>query len=85
MNIDVDVDVDDVYYEMSRRDKEEMVALLAEDGYCVPLNDVTDSSGSRSLLDDAWHEQIVKLMNARLRLTTEQEEQILQIIKTFNL
>lgn len=85
MNIDVNVDVDDLYYEMSRHDKEEMVALLAEDGFCIVLDNNTDIVGVGNMLDDMWQQQISKLANARLRLTAEQEEQILQIIKTFNL
>jgi len=33
MSISIDIDLDDVYYQMGSYDKEEMVRWLAEDGY----------------------------------------------------
>ena len=84
--MNIDIDVDEVYHAMYQRDKKEMAELLAEDGYCMTWEEVDQAnSKAGNALDAEWREQIGKLMNARLRLTAEQEEQILQIIKTFNL
>jgi hypothetical protein len=79
MNISIDVDLDEVYWDMSKREKKEMAEMLADDGYCVVLKKNDDSE--TGVLDIMWREQITKLLTARLHLNQEQEDQILQITK----
>jgi len=40
MSISIDVDLDDVYFEMSKYDKEKMVEWLAEDGYMESVTEI---------------------------------------------
>lgn len=41
MSISVDIDLDDVYYQMDRYDKEKMVQWLAEDGYMKSVTEIS--------------------------------------------
>ena len=75
MNISVDIDINDVLWEMSKRDKQILVDELYEDGY-IPkplINDHTDdfSLACKKLMGQAW------------RLTREEEEFITNISKRF--
>lgn len=81
MNINVDLDVSEVYWELSRREKKEFVEMLAEDGLCIDLTDKSNDKLINNLLDEMWNEEVTKLINCRHLLTTEQELQILQITK----
>lgn len=80
INISVDLDVEDFYWDLRKRDKEELVELLSDDGLCIPVK-----NGARtqdSVLDELWKEEITKLLNSRLTMTSEQEDIILGITKT---
>lgn len=75
MNISVDIDINDVLWEMSKRDKQILVDELYEDGY-IPkplINNHTDdfSLACKKLMGQAW------------RLTREEEEFITNISKRF--
>ena len=41
MSISIDIDLDDVYFEMSKYDKEKMVQWLAEDGYMKSVTEIS--------------------------------------------
>jgi len=41
MSISIDIDLDDVYFEMSKYDKEKMVQWLAEDGYMESVTEIS--------------------------------------------
>ncbi len=41
MSISIDIDLDDVYFEMSKYDKEKMVQWLAEDGYMESVIEIS--------------------------------------------
>lgn len=41
MSISIDIDLDDVYYQMGSYDKQEMVRWLAEDGYVEHKEEIT--------------------------------------------
>ncbi len=75
MNINVDIDIDDVLWELSKREKQQLVDDLYDDGY-IPkplINDHTDdfSLACKKLMGQAW------------RLTREEEEYIINISKRF--
>lgn len=76
--ISIDVDLDDIYWDLHSREKRELALMLEEDGFCIP---VSRNDSKTSVLDDMWSEQISKLLTARLQLTKEQEQTILEITK----
>jgi hypothetical protein len=78
MNINVDIDIDDMLWEMSKREKQNLVDDLYNDGYIPkPFQNKADrytddfSDACRKLIGEAW------------RLTNEEIELITNISKRF--
>jgi hypothetical protein len=81
--IEVDIDVDDFYYEMSSWDKQSMAEMLKRDGFCT-LNDDEDEEDNwtiedPSAFDEVWVKVMKKLFHGRLQLSNEDEEIIKNI------
>lgn len=75
--ISIDVDIDDVLYNLSDREKQKLVDELYDDGF-VQTQISTDDSND-NLLDVMWTESVTKLLNNRHMLTPEDEEIIKKI------
>jgi hypothetical protein len=75
--ISIDVDIDDVLYNLSDREKQKLVEELYDDGF-VQTQISTDDSNN-NLLDVMWTESVTKLLNNRHMLTSEDEEIIKKI------
>lgn len=69
----IEVDIDDVLWGMSDREKQQLVDDLYDDGYIAKKSDDAKST------DDEWNEQVGKLFNNRWRLSVEDEATILAI------
>ena len=76
--MNVDIDIDDLLWSMSKKEKQQLVDDLYEDGYIPkPFQDESDrftddfSSACKKLLGEAW------------RLTREEEDFIINISKRF--
>jgi hypothetical protein len=81
----VDVDVDEFLYALNKREKNELIDALVEDGLVkriVPRNSELKGD-QRSLLEIEWDTMIDKLSDLRLRLTNEEEEQIKKIVNKY--
>ena len=76
---DIDIDPSDFVSACSKREIEELIDALTEDGYIVkPINSVPLED--KNLMDEEWDEVISKISGrARLRLTNEEEEVIKKI------
>jgi hypothetical protein len=78
MNINVDIDIDDMLWEMSKREKQNLVDDLYNDGYIPkPFQNKADR-----YTDDFSH-ACQKLIGEAWRLTREEEEFIINISKRF--
>lgn len=75
--ISIDVDIDDILYNLSDREKQKLVDELYDDGF-VQTQISTDDSND-NLLDVMWKESVTKLLNNRHMLTSEDEEIIKKI------
>jgi hypothetical protein len=71
--ISVDIDIDDVIYSLTDREKQNLVDDLYNDGY-VAKKDTSEINN-----DYEWNEQVNKLFNNKWRLSKEDEETILKI------
>ncbi len=69
----IDIEIDDIMYSLSSREKQELVDELYADGYIAKKDDSEKST------DDEWNEQVHKLFNNKWRLSKEDEETILAI------
>jgi hypothetical protein len=81
--INVDVDLDDVYDDMTSSEKKLMAEWLESDGYCIAgeTDDYADdfTITDPSMEDEFWIEDLKKLFHGRLQLSAEDEETIKQI------
>ena len=82
----IDIDIDEVYRELSRSERNTLIDYLVEDGLVAKLATTNGnvSVQSTSYLDEEWHQVIDKLSgNNRLRLSNEDEETIRKIANKY--
>lgn len=77
--VSIDVDLDDILYEMRDRDKQEMVDALFEEGY-IPTELRKRSNTTNEVFDNACE----ALVGNNWRLTKEEEEFIISLAKRFS-
>ena len=82
--IQVDIDVDDFYDDLSSRDKQELINLLKDDGYLEKnqLVEAIDDEFNGSLIDHEWYAMINKINKHRYQLTKEQEQLLIDLAKS---
>jgi hypothetical protein len=78
--INIDIDLDDLLWELSSREKQELVDNLYGEGYTPSPLDKTSNS-TNSDFDDACQ----NLIGESWRLTKEEEEFIINLSKRFQL
>lgn len=78
--INVHVDLDDIYDDMDRSDKEMIAEWLYDEGIVV-ISD-TCISGNPSTADIEWAQMITKINSARYQLTPEQEKMLFELAKS---
>ena len=75
--IEVDIDVDDFYDEMSSFDKQSMAEMLERDGFCT-LDDEDEEDNfvidDPNAFDEEWIKIMKKIFHGRLQLSNEDEE-----------
>lgn len=70
----IDIEIDEILWSMSSREKQELADELYDDGYCPKqVKQVLDEDLNE------WDEQIKKLKGNKWRLSKEDEETILRI------
>lgn len=70
----IDIEIDEILWSMSSREKQELADELYDDGYCPKqVKQVLDEDLNE------WDEQIIKLKGNKWRLSKEDEETILRI------
>jgi hypothetical protein len=69
----IDIDIDDIMYSLTSREKQELADELYNDGY------VAKKESERNT-DEDWNSKVWKLINNKWRLSKEDEEIILNIV-----
>ena len=84
VNINVDVDLSDIYDDMSRSQKTEFADKLQDEGY-FEEDDTDDeyalSNGISRIKNDEWSSECIKLENLYYNLSEEDIQTIKVIIK----
>jgi len=84
--VEVDVDLNEFYDDLSSWEKDELVENLIKDGYNMkdPNREYEDGEDEfeGTLLDHAWNDMIKKINNSRYQLTAEQEELLFNLAKS---
>ena len=78
---ELDIEVGEFLDSCSRREIDELLDYLVEDGY-LDKKSLTKPK-QKSVLEEEWDETINKLSENRLQLTKEEEEIIRSIVKRF--
>ena len=71
---EVELDVNDIYENLSDREILKLVDLLVSEGVVISTN--TSKNESMSFLDEEWKKTLINLMKNRHRLSNEDEETI---------
>lgn len=81
----VDVDVDEFWNSCSRREKDEFIDMLEEDGWVKRTSPKgTDPSETLpSIMDIEWQDMCNRLSELRLRISPQDEEMLKSIIKKY--
>jgi hypothetical protein len=74
---EVELDVNDIYENLSDREILKLVDLLVDEGVVISTN--TSKNESLSFMDEEWKKTLITLMNNRHRLSNEDEETIKSI------
>jgi hypothetical protein len=74
---EVDLDVNEIYENLSDREILKLVDLFVEEGLVISTN--TSKNESMNFLDQEWKTTLMNLMNNRHRLSNEDEEMIKSI------
>lgn len=80
VSVDADLDVEDFLDCCSKKEKEELIELLKEEGLLKP-KDMLDKDSTPA--DEEWFSIVKKLVHNRHRLTNEEESIILRISNKF--
>lgn len=82
---EIDIDVDEYWYECSKREKDELIDLLVDKGLVrrIQYSTTTNEFDKPSLLEIEWNIMIDKLSLLRQRLTIEDEETIKKILEKY--
>ena len=80
----VDVYVDEMWSACSKKEKEELIELLVDEGYVkrVTQRDTEPEKG-KSLMEIEWDTMIDKLSDLRQRVSAEEEEILKNIVSKY--
>jgi hypothetical protein len=74
---EIDLDVNEIYENLSDSEILKMVDLLVEEGLVISTNTIKDEN--MSFMDEEWKKTLISLMSSRHRLSNEDEEIIKSI------
>lgn len=77
----INIDIDDIYDDLDRSDKENLVEWLKEDGYITKRD--TEFDGLKSSLQVLFEEDVDKIRSAYLTISKEDFELINKIAKKY--
>jgi hypothetical protein len=81
--ISIDIDMDDIYSEMSSRDKDRMAEWLEEDGYMNDKPKGYDIPSSTSSLENQFHDKLIGLSSKFYSMSNEEIELIENLYKKY--
>ncbi len=78
----IDIEPWEYVSECSKRDIEELIETLIEDGHLDTFNGkVKPKNNHNTLMDDEWNETLNKLRDSRHLMSSEDEERIVDVAK----
>jgi hypothetical protein len=80
---DFDLDVEEIYDELSSYEINELIDILVEEGYVIKTKSNSKSSDTQNTSEWLFTNMIGKIINNRLRLNQEEEELLQKISDRF--
>jgi hypothetical protein len=80
---DFDLDVEEIYDELSSYEINELIDILVEEGYVIKTKSNSKSPDSQNTSEWLFTNMIGKIINNRLRLNQEEEELLQKISDRF--
>lgn len=80
---DFDLDVEEIYDELSSSEINELIDILVEEGYVIKTKSNSKSPGAQNTSEWLFTNMIGKIINNRLRLNQEEEELLQKISDRF--
>jgi hypothetical protein len=74
---EIELDVNDIYENLSDREILKMVDLFVKEGLVISTE--PNKNKSENFLDEEWNKTLLNLMNNRHRISSEDEEKIKSI------
>jgi hypothetical protein len=74
---EIDLDVNEIYENLSDREILKMVDLFVKEGLVISTE--PNKNKSENFLDEEWNKTLLNLMNNRHRISSEDEEKIKSI------
>ena len=81
LNVDVDVSIDEIYWELSDREKQELIDKLKQDGFLTKRD--TEYEEGKSVLQQLFEVDVEKIRNAYFTMSKEDIDIINQIAKKY--
>jgi len=81
--ISIDVDLDDIYREMGRYEKNRMAEWLEDDGFINKKPEGYDIPPSTSSLESQFHDMLINLSSKFYQMSNEEVEMITKLYKKY--
>lgn len=81
-SVSIDVDIDDILYDMSSDEIQNLVDELYDDGY-VPTQISSVPEYQKNILDLEWDDLVGKMARNRLKMSDEDEQTIRNILNKY--
>ena len=78
--VSVHVDLEDVYDELSKKEKEMLISWLEEDDILPTVN----VSGYKGIMNEEFNDACSRLAQSYYRMSKEDEEMVVSIMKKYN-
>lgn len=82
-SVSVDIDIDDILYDMSSDELQNLVDDLYDDGYVPKQLSGGVSEEQKNVLDMEWDELVKKMSKLRLQISIADEETLRNILNKY--
>jgi hypothetical protein len=76
----IDIDIDDLYSELSNREKQQLAEWLEEDGYCS-IDPFSEETTPKCITDWEWKTLVLNKISNRTNLPIHIEQALFEIAK----
>jgi hypothetical protein len=83
ISVNIDVDIEDILYDMTDQEIQKMIDGLYEDGYTPTQLSVGVPEEQKNIIDLEWDMLVHKMSKSRLQISSEDEQTIRNILSKY--